>query len=132
MRAARFEVDGFTERGGPAALSVEGFSTDSVQGRLGLAVEGVLPLASARLTLQGRLALAHEFADAADATLALAASPAARVGAGLGRRDRDWQEAGLTLAYEDGPLSLHLAAEADLNRAEAEALDLRLGAAFRF
>lgn len=132
VRAARFEVDGFTEQGGPAALAVEGFTADSVQGRLGLAVEGVLPLASARLSLQGRLALAHEFADAPDAALAFAANRGARVGADLGPRDRDWQEAGLTVAYEDGPLSLHLAVEGDLNRAEAEALDLRLGAAFRF
>lgn len=132
LRAARFEVDGFTEQGGPAALTVAGYTADSVQGRLGLAVEGALPLASARLSLQGRLALAHEFADAPDAALAFAANPGAQVGAGLGRRDRDWQEAGLRLTYEDGPLSLHLAAEADLNRAEAEALDLRLGAAFRF
>jgi len=132
VRAARFEVDGFTERGGPAALAVEGFAAESVQGRLGLAVEGALPLTSGRLTLQGRLALAHEFADAPDAALAFAANPAARMGADLGRRDRDWQEAGLTLAYTDGPVALHLSAEADLNRAEAEALDLRLGAAFRF
>jgi subtilase-type serine protease len=132
VRAARFEMDGFTERGGPAALAIEGVTADSVQGRVGVAVEGVLPLASARLTLQGRLALAHEFADAPDATLAFAANRGARTRADIGGRDRDWQEAGLTLAYEDGPLSLHLAAEADLNRAEAEAVDLRLGAAFRF
>lgn len=132
LRAARFEVDGFTEQGAAAALAVEGFTADSLQGRIGLGVEAALPLTSARLSLQGRLVQVHEFVGAPKTTLAFAAAPGSRVLAGLGARDQDWQEAGLTLIYEDGPLSLHLAAEADLNRAEAEAVDLRLGAAFRF
>jgi len=132
LRAARFEVDGFTETGGPAALRVDGFTSDSLQARLGLGVEGRMPLAAGRLSLRGRLAVVHEMADGPDARLGFAATPTARVSADLSPRDADWQEAGLTLAYERGPLELNLSAEADLNRDEAEAVDLRLGAAWRF
>ena len=132
LRAARFEVDGFTETGGPAALRVDGFTSDSLQARLGLGVEGRMPLAAGRLSLRGRLAVVHEMGNGPDAWLGFAATPTARVSADLSPRDADWQEAGLTLAYERGPLELNLSAEADLNRDEAEAVDLRLGAAWRF
>ena len=132
LRAARLEVDGFTETGGPAALRVDGFTSDSLQARLGVGVEGRMPLAAGRLSLRGRLAVVHEMADGPDARLGFAATPTARVSADMSPRDADWQEAGLTLAYERGPLELNLSAEADLNRDEAEAIDLRLGAAWRF
>ncbi len=132
LRAARFEVDGFTEAGGPAALRVDGFTADSVQGRVGVGLEGRLPVASGKLSVRGRLALAHEFAEAPDAAIAFAANGAARIAAGFPARDEDWREAGLAVAYEDGPLALTLAAEADLGRDEAEAVDVSLRAAWRF
>lgn len=132
LRAARFEVDGFTERGGPAALRVDGFESDSLQARVGLAVEGRLPVASGRLSLRGRMAVVHEFVEAPDAALAFAAGGGARVNAGFPSRDADWQEAGLAVAYENGPLALTLAAQADLDRQEAEAIDVSLRAAWRF
>lgn len=132
LRAARFEVDGFTETGGPAALRVDGFEADSVQGRIGVGLEGRLPVASGKLSVRGRLALAHEFAEAPDAAIAFAANGAARVSAGFPDRDEDWREAGLAVAYEDGPLALTLAAEADLGRDEADLVDVSLRAAWRF